>query len=250
MELHDQATSALEIVAFIVQERLTEDAIEEIVAEFARFDPDHKAIVFTPESYKLSSKVKVLIYLVALQGWPFVLDASVPVDAKPGEIEEHVGIPGGTLRPILKELKDRNVITERGGRYSVRAAALRVIKEEVGGKSSAPHAKRSGRKSPSASGQERALEKATTGAAGEKRSRRSSNTNNLQDQFNALIDGGFFDKPKSLSDLQKQFHKQAVIVPQTSIPPYLLKGIRSERLERDKVDVNGRRVWVYTRKRP
>jgi hypothetical protein len=37
---------------------LTEDAIEEIVAEFARFDPDHKAIVFTPESYKLSSKVK------------------------------------------------------------------------------------------------------------------------------------------------------------------------------------------------
>jgi hypothetical protein len=222
---------------------LAEGAIEEIVGDFARFDPDHRVIIFTPEAHELSRKAKVLIYLVALQGWPFVLDEPVPVDAKPGEIEEHTGIPGGTLRPMLKELKDRNVIIERGGRYSVRAAALRAIKEEIDGLSSSSRSRRS----RLASAQEAALEKGTKAKA--KRARGSSDTSNLQEQFNALIDGGFFDNPKSLAELQKQFHKQAIIVPQTSIPPYLLGAVRSGRLERDKADLNGKRVWVYTRKR-
>ena len=82
---------------------LAEDVIEEIVSEYVRYDTDHKAVFLTPEGHELSGKSKVLIYLVALQGWPFVMDDVVPTDAKPGEIEEHTAIPGGTLRPLLKE---------------------------------------------------------------------------------------------------------------------------------------------------
>jgi hypothetical protein len=227
---------------------LAEDAIEEIIGEFARYDPDHRVIIFTPEAHRLSNKARVLIYLVALQGWPFILDDAVPVDAKPGEIEEHTGIPGGTLRPTLKELKDRSVIIERGGRYSIRAVALQAIKAELAGSASNSGSKKSPRKSRSAPVEDNALEEGTTATLDEKRARRSK-TGNLQEQFDLLVDGNFFDKPKSLADVQKQFHKKALIVPQTSLPPYLLRAVRSERLDRDKADVNGRHVWVYTRKR-
>jgi hypothetical protein len=111
---------------------LAEDVIEEIVSEHVRYDTDHKAVFLTPEGHELSGKSKVLVYLVALQGWPFVLDDVVPMDAKPGEIEKHTGIPGGSLRPHLKELKDRRIIIEKGGRYSVLSAALQSIKKELG----------------------------------------------------------------------------------------------------------------------
>ena len=221
---------------------LAEEVIEEIVSEFARYDPDHKTIILTPKAHDLPSKAKVLIYLVALQGWPFVVDEPVPTDSKPGEIEQYTGIMGGTLRPILKELKDRSVIIERGGRYFVRDVGLGAIKAELDGRSSAEHQIKSWRRARVTPAKERGSEKETM-----RRTRRSAEAG-IQEQFDALFEEGFFDKPKTLADVQRQFHKHAIIVPQSSIPPYLLKAIRSGRLERDKDDVNGRRVWVYTKK--
>jgi len=222
---------------------LTEDAIEEIIADYARFDPDHRAVVFTPEAHQLPVKTKVLIYLVALQGWPFVLDESVPVDAKPAEIEESTGISGGTLRPILKEMKDRNVIQERGGRYSVNAAALPSIKGELGGSSDA-RSKRARRRSNIASAEE------GDSPQPDKRNRKSvRRTSELKDRFDRLIKEGFFNSEKTLADVQAQYHKDAIIIPQTSIPPYLIAAIRDKLLERDKKKIGNRTVWVYKRKR-
>jgi hypothetical protein len=228
---------------------LEEGVIEGIVTEFARYDADHKAVVLTPEAQRLSVKARVLIYLVALQGWPYVVDDPVPVEAKPGEIAENTGIVGGTLRPILKELKDRNVILERGGRYSVRAASLQAIKAELGGSSSGSRSKRSMRKSKAGSDQTAARDQ-STGEAGAKRARRSPSLHNLAERFNELISEGFFNKRKTLSEVQQKLHKEGIIVPQTSIPPYLLKHIRppSPLLERDKEDVNGKSVWVYKKR--
>jgi hypothetical protein len=223
---------------------LAEGAIEEIISDYIRYDPEEKVIAFTPAASGLQNKAKVLVYLVALQGWPFVTKETVPIDAKPHEIEEQVGIQGGTLRPILKELKDRHIIAERGGRYFVRPITLSAIRLElnVGEKSIArpkPRRARTKKTIPPESAAETSEEKRDL--------RRPSNkkAGNLVVRFDKWIDGGFFDEPKTLADVQRRFHKEGVILPRTSIPQYLLKAVREGRLTREETDANNKRVWAY-----
>lgn len=226
---------------------MAEDVIEEVVAEYVRFDVDEKAVFLTPESDGLSNKSRVLVYLVALQGWPFVLDEVVPVDAKPGDIERRTGIPGGTLRPILKELKDRRIIIEKGGQYSVLSSALRAIKAELDGARGTSTTRPSKRKSKRSTGANPEADSEAEGSEPEekRRSRRSSSTN-AAESFSSWIDSGFFDQARTLSDVQQRFHQEGMIVPQTNIPGYLLKAVRSRRLRREKADVKGKNVWTYS----
>jgi hypothetical protein len=230
---------------------LAEDVIEEIVSEYVRYDTDHKAVFLTPEGHDLSGKSKVLIYLVALQGWPFIIDGMATTDPKPGEIEEHTGIPGGTLRPLLKELKDRRIIIEKGGRYSVLSAALQSIKKELGSHpvSSARHKpkRRKGSSKPDNEIEETSEISAVGSSAKMKTARKSASTANIGERFTLWIDEGYFNDWKTLSDVQKRFHKEALMVPRTSMPSYLLGAVRAGRLERDKHDINGKLVWAYRR---
>jgi len=225
---------------------LTEDAIEEIVAAYVRYDPDEATVAFTPAAATLQNRAKVLVYLVALQGWPFVIDKTVSIDAKPAEIGKHVGIQGGSLRPILKELKDRHIIAEKSGRYFVRPVTLSTIKAQLGGSEGQPSTpklpSRRRRKSKIAQSP-----KDDVGLENKKTGRRDTGakTGNLAARFNKWIDDGFFDQPKTLSDVQKRFHKEGLIVARTSVPTYLLKAVRKGRLTREEVDVNKRTVWVY-----
>jgi hypothetical protein len=204
--------------------------------------------VFTPDAHRLSNRAKILTYLVALQGWPFVLDEIVPVDAKPAEIEAQTGIPGGSLRPTLKELKDRNVITEKGGRYSVRAVALRKIQAELNGDTGSTRPVLRGRRKPEKASDDLNQTGNDQGPEGNARSRKAASIGVAQ-RFQSWIDEGYFDQARALSDVQQRFHKEAIIVPQTSLPTYLLKGVRSGQLVRDREEVNGKLIWVYSRKK-
>jgi len=110
---------------------LLEKQVEEIVSDYVRYDPEAKEIVFLPPANSLKGKVKVLLYLVALQGWPFVTKEPVPTDATPASIEHALHIPGGTLRPILKRLKTANMLFAKGRSYRIQPAALAHIKNAV-----------------------------------------------------------------------------------------------------------------------
>jgi hypothetical protein len=227
---------------------LTEQAIETIVSDYVRYDIDEKAIHFTPAAVNLSNKAKVLIYLVALQGWPFVSDDAVATSAKPADLEQHLAIPGGTLRPTLKDLKDRHLIAVKDGAYSVRSAGLASIKAELdvanGSSSQAPIriTPRRRRQPTSPPDQIDELQR-------ERRKTRSGKGGNLSAKFEGWITAGFFAAPRTLSDVQKRFHEEGIIIPQTSIPGYLLKAVREERLARTEAEVRGRRVWVYQNKK-
>jgi hypothetical protein len=222
---------------------LTESAIEEIVSEYVRYDPESKAIAFVPAAADLSNRAKALVYLVALQGWPFVCDDSISVDAKPGIIGDHIGVPGGTLRPILKELKDRHIIAERNGRYFVRPVSLSTIKSELA--TAVPAAGIRSRRSrkrnrEEVSGNVTRLTRARAGQASVVRK-----TGGLSARFNKWIDDGFFKEPKTLADVHRRFHKEGEIIPQSTVSPYLLNAVRSGRLKREESKKDNKHVWTY-----
>jgi hypothetical protein len=233
---------------------LTEEAIEDLIKDYARYDVDEKEVAFLPAASKLSGRQKVLVYLVALQGWPIVAKGQeIPTVAKPAHLGDRVGIHGGTLRPLLKDLKDRHLIARKGGAYSVRAASLNDIKAELESGASARRPSKPPR--PATAKGSRAKEPpkdAPTKAApaGSKPKRKAvGKAGELTEKFNGWITEGFFDTPRTLSEVQGRFHEQGDIVPRTSIPSYLLAAVRASpaRLARKKAGVGGKDVWVYTK---
>jgi hypothetical protein len=72
--------------------------------------------------------------------------------------------------------------------------------------------------------------------AGAKRGRRvGGKTGNIAATFERWIDEGYFDEPRTLADVQKRFRKEAMMVPQTSLPGYFLGAVRKGRLNRDEI---------------
>jgi hypothetical protein len=232
---------------------LNEAAIEEVVKDYVRYDPEQKAIVLLPAAARLPNKNKVLIYLVALQGWPFVSDDDIEVDAKPAEITDATGIQGGSLRPTLKELKDGHVIAEQGGRYSVRTGSLSAIRQMLSVDGGGIVLRRTRRKADGAAAQsdeQSETDEAVAKLAEKKPVKKpASRKSGLVDQFDGWIAQGFFDQRRTLADVQKKFAKEGVIVPRTSIPGMLLRAVHQRTLERDEADVDGKNVWIYMRRK-
>jgi hypothetical protein len=221
--------------------KLQEADIEQIVASYVIYDEDHKEVAFTPEGNALPARKKLLIYLVALQGWPFIA-SDVATDAAPSEIATQLALPGGTVRPMLMGLRDQNLVATKDGRYSVRAANLHSIKAELGSQASARQSR-----PPRAT---RARKSQNDGGKDTPKGRKRANAVKAGSQsakFEGWIDAGYFDQPRTLADISKKFRQAGAMVAVTSIPQLFLKAVRSERLTREEAEVDGRRVWVYSR---
>jgi len=112
---------------------IAEETIEKIVAPYVRYDPAAHKIVWTPQAKSLGNDTKVLVFLVAVLGWQYVLDASQDVATKPADLEDELDIAGGTLRPILKRLKDSHLLAVVDGHYRVQLANLDSIEAAIAG---------------------------------------------------------------------------------------------------------------------
>jgi hypothetical protein len=244
------------------QGALDEPTIERIVAPYARYDVGAKKISFLPAFMRLSNRAKILVYLVALQGWKYVTDDPIAADARPVDIQEVTGIPGGSLRPVLRDLSDSHVLAEQDSRYSVRSVVLATIEAEIRQGADAPrsngglaarktirHRARSnaenGAESDDVAGIDGDGDPASESSA--KRQRKiAGKTGNIAATFDRWITEGYFDEPRTLADVQARFRKEAIMVPQTSLPGYFLGAVRKGRLKRDEVEVGGKTVWAYT----
>lgn len=244
-----------------------EAAIEKIVGPYVRYDVDHKEIVLLPPFRGLSNRGKILVYLVALQGWRFVTDDVLPNDARPADLELATGIPGGSLRPTLRELCDQHVLTERDSRYSIRGTSLPTVEAEIDGGERPDNRRRSRSPKPRGSSSESdtvsksdgddvvktadtrndVREKGVSdGDASNRRRKAGSKTGNIAATFDRWIDEGYFDTPRTMADVQQRFRREALLVRQTSLPGYFLAAVRKGRLSRDETQSGGKTVWAYS----
>lgn len=221
---------------------LTEKAIEDIIGPYISYDPRTKQISFTAKAKNLPHKHKIILYLVALHGWPFVTDESLPTTVKPADLEMVLGIRGGTLRPILKSLKDAHYLIAKERRYGIQAASLDDIKAMLGGETA------STRVVPSKSGRRKVTAKKNeTNSASKDGGKRKSHTKgvDLGAMFRGWITDGYFKQRRSMKDVKQKFRQKGVMVENTTLPTYFLAALRDDLLEREQAEVDGRKVWVY-----
>lgn len=216
---------------------IAESAIEEIVSKYIRYYIDTHEIGFTPEYSTLNGESKLLVYLVAILGWQFVTDNPPTTSTKPADLEKAIGIPGGTLRPLLKNLKDAHFIAPSAEGYAIREGNLEAIAAAINGekKSHKP------RKANQTKGKPSKMQKTTqTGAL----TKRPNNTP-ISPRLDGWIEEGFFKTPRTLKSVHERLHEHGIIAKQTSISGPLLKAVQQGRLTRKKIDQNGKEVWAY-----
>lgn len=221
--------------------RLTEQQIEEIVSPYVRFDPEAGAVVLLPAAGRLSGKQRVLVYLTALQGWPFVTEKTVATAAAPAHISDALHIAGGTLRPLLKQLKDGHFLSMSDGDYSVRGAALESIKAELAA-SAASEARAPRNNQEKRPGGDTVPHGGGAGAGARRKGKRHGGESNA---FIKWVADGFFRQPRTFREVLDQFHRKGRMIKSTSLPGYLLEGVRAGVLARVKKEIKGKRVWVY-----
>lgn len=224
--------------------KVAEETIEKIIGPYVRYDPAAQKIVWTAQSKSLSNDAKVLVFLVAVLGWHYVSEEKITVKTKPANLESDLGIPGGTLRPVLKKLKDGHLLTEVSGQYAVQLANIDAIENAIAGNVRAPTKKSSSRKSGRTK-PEKAEDEGADVKSSEKRKSRGA-PNQLKTLLTKWISDGFFKEPRTMSNLLERYHENAVIAKLTSLSGLLLDAVRDGLLIRTKIDVQNKKVWAYS----
>lgn len=222
--------------------QVAEETIEKIVSAYVRYDAGTRRIVLTPQSRQLGNDARVLVYLVAVLGWQYVLDEEWSPPTKPADIESELGIAGGTLRPILKKLKDAHLLAVVGGHYRAQVANLDSIEQAIAGDLPKTAVRRTPPRAAARGGQA-ADDSDPADNSRQKKKRGASGA--LKAFLLKWIADGFFNEPRTLTNLLERYHEHGVIAKQTSLSGLVLDAVREGLLARTRADVGGKQVWVY-----
>lgn len=225
--------------------RLTEEEIENIIRGYVRYDTNLYEIVLTPAGVALNNEAKVLVLLVATAGWEYVVQEVQPVDTRPAALERMTGIPGGTLRPILKKLKDAHLIVNTNEGYAVRIANLDAIGRVVAGekvipKATAHNSRRISVETPD--GSDENCEASSESRNGRKRRKAGVP---IRSSLIRLVDADFFAEDRTLKEVVSRLHEMAIIARVTSLSGPIADLVREGKLIRRKTTEGGKEVWCY-----
>lgn len=222
--------------------KITEEMIEKIIADYIRYDPGTYEIVLTPSGAALGNDAKILVVLVALMGWPYVVEETQSLDTRPAALEAVTGIPGGTLRPTLKKLKETHLITVVEGHYSARPANLDAIARAVLGEKVISLAKRKVRKTDKLQEPRSEADQQPTPSV-EKGKKKPGVP--IKASLSRLLDQGYFSETRTLPQVVSRLHEQAIIAKTTSLSGPIAELVRETKLERKKVVEGKKELWGY-----
>lgn len=222
--------------------KISEEQIENIITGNVKYDPARKTVVLLPNTRSFSNEKRVLLYLTALLGWPFVTDEDVPEGAaSPQEVSKRTNVPGGSVRPLLGALTEKQIIGKQQGKYFLPSHNLGLVQEALStdgvglSTSFVKGSKKSKPAKPSKSNQKNSNSKTKAKPS-------------LADSFSKLLDENWFNGGKTTSQLKDKLDEMTVFPPMTQLPHYLLKSCRAGILERKKEEVGDKKVWVYYQK--
>ncbi len=210
---------------------LTEEAIEGIVSAHIHYYLDTGEIGFKPDGQSLSNERKILVYLTAIHGWRYVTDNPPDTPTKPANLSDALGIPGGTLRPTLKSLKDSHLITADGGEYAIQTSRLSAIASTVNGEKKTKGNKRTA--------------KSARGKVKKKKTASRKPASKITSRLQEWIKEGYFGRERTLQDVHTRFHEKGIIVQKTSLSGPLLQAVQEGHLKRKKLSIDGKNVWTY-----
>ncbi len=117
----------------VTEEAVTEDVLERILADFVRLAQDTRRAILTPSGVNLPARPKVLLVLAAQHAWRFIQPVQKGNLALPiAEIGAQTGLPGNTLRPVLKQLTDSHILEPLSkGVYRLPPHSLPQVEREI-----------------------------------------------------------------------------------------------------------------------
>jgi hypothetical protein len=221
--------------------KISEEQIEAIIADRIKYDLANQSVVLLPAARSLTNEKRILLYLTALQGWRFIVENEAPEEnATPTQITQATGIPGGSVRPLLRGLENRKILVATKGKYGVPPHCLALVQTFLATETALEPKEKSLQVSGKAG-----KGKATKRNAG-RRAKNSSKKPTLAEGFEALIEKKWFAEGKTINQLKEELDDMTVFPPLEQLPWHLLRAFRAGRLQRERVLRDGKKIYVYS----
>lgn len=207
--------------------QISVELVEKLLKGRVELIQEDKKVNLTKSGMGLPNKGRILLFLAGGKAWE-LLDGEAWATS-PGDMEEFLGIPGNTLRPILKELADSFLVKSDKGRYQILSKGIYELeslleKGENQKSSFSDNSLRPGEAAP--------VRKTASGPSKSK-------------AIEELINEGYFSDSRELSEIQAELGRRGISVKLTSLPSYILPLVRKKVLTREYKAKGKGKVWVY-----
>jgi len=103
----------------IVDEKeMTEDVLQKTLEPYVHFSQEGK-VLMNKDFRALPVRKQILVYLAAKKAWDLISGQKTGGYVSNSELQQTLNVPGGTLRPRIKEMRDGGFIVSREGRHTI-----------------------------------------------------------------------------------------------------------------------------------